>query len=89
MVNDLVIQVDPRHPPYSLFILFNKLTLSRKCFAEFYTHVSAQALVASADTANCIKNILNIFKQLKLNLNESRNNYDLGFTFVWKQSRIN
>ena len=83
-VKDIVIQVDPRHIPYSLFVAFNKLSQEYKCFLKVLTHCTASADVASnphCQHLNAICSALKLDRQTAID-------YDYGFTIVWKKCKL-
>ena len=86
--DDLVIHVDPKHIPYSLFAHFGQLALSYKCFIQFFIHGTVlnkfEQNFYNKETEPKIKGLIEVFNKLKLNLNESRSSYDYGVTFIWK-----
>lgn len=79
---EIAIQVDPKQIPLSLFVQFNKLSLSYKCFLTFLTHSSVVDEVVK--NVEC-KRIGNAFSSAQQDKNEPRSSYDFGITIIWKR----
>jgi hypothetical protein len=83
-IKDLVIQVDPRHIPYSLFVLFNKLSVEFKCFLKILSHCTAAADVEKNPHCQQLQSICNALKLDR----QAGKEYDFGFTIIWKKCKI-
>lgn len=81
-----MIHLDPSSVPYSIYTLLNKLSLTYKCFAKFFIHGSIQKTLATDPKLDQkLKTVMNFFKELNLNQQDSRNSYDYGIMFIWKK----
>ena len=87
-VEELVINLDPKSKPYSIYTLVHKLSLSSKCFVQFFVHGSIQTLLK---TDKALEKKLtatkNFFDKMELGLKDPRSTYDFCITFIWKKGK--
>ena len=72
--------------PINLFAYCVEMAQRVRCFVHFHMH-GTMLKEAPAHVQSRCHTVIDAFRRLQLDAQDTRTNYDLGFTFTWKKCK--